>query len=170
MALFCSSHKGFYGFVRSQWVLVVTKPNSSLFIVQRNNEESGNHVVPVVIFLKDNTNHVFLTVLDIASSRAASLIPVFLIPTPLFMALGKLKSRFPGSILPPQSISEGAVESWDALILPDTPYPHGIRGATPPTWSCSYGSVPIKGSALQCSFMIQLLQLYLKIHLNLFHR
>lgn len=40
---------------------------------------------------------------------------------------------------------------------------------TPP-WSRSYGSVPIKGSALQCSFMILLLQLYSKIHLNLVHR
>lgn len=130
MALFCSRHKGFCGFVRSQWVLAVTKPNSSLFLVQRNNEESGNHVVPVVIFLKDNRNHVFLTVLDTASSRAASLIPVFLIPKPLLMALGKFKSRFPGSILPPQGISEGAVDSWDASIVPDTLYPYDTRGAT----------------------------------------
>lgn len=46
-------------------------------------------MVPVVIFLKDNRNRVFLTVLDTPSSRAASLIPVFLISKPLLMALGK---------------------------------------------------------------------------------
>lgn len=167
MALFCRCHKGFYGFVRSQWVLLVTKPNSSLFILQRNNEKSRNHVVPVVTFLKDNRN-VFLTVLATASSRAANLIPIFLIPKPLSTALGKFNSRFPGSILPPQSISEGPVDSWDESILPDTPYIH----MTPevPLYPLGHAVIGQCPPALQCLFMIRLLQLHLKIHLNLFHR
>lgn len=124
MALFCSPHTGFYGFVRSQQVLVVMKPNSSLFIVQRNNEESRNHMAPVLTFPTDNKNDVFLTVLVTASSRAANLIPMLLLPKPLLMALGKFKSRFPGSIISPQSVSEEAVDelrcintAWHSLSI-----------------------------------------------------
>lgn len=83
------------------------KPDSSPFIVQRNNEESRNHMARVLIFPKGNKNDVFLTMLATASSRAANLTPIFLIPKPLLMTLAKFKSRFLGSILPPQSISEG---------------------------------------------------------------
>lgn len=67
-------------------------------------------MAPVLTFPTDNKNDVFLTVLVTASSRAANLIPMLLLPKPLLMALGKFKSRFPGSIISPQSVSEEAVD------------------------------------------------------------
>lgn len=52
----------------------------SLFIMQRNNGESRDHVAAVMIFPKENNSDVFLTMLAIASSRAANIPLIFLTP------------------------------------------------------------------------------------------
>lgn len=83
--------------------------------MQKNKEESRDHMPAVMIFPKENKNDVFLTMLDIASSKAANLIPIFLTPKTVSMALGKCKARFPGSILPPHSTSE---EEADRINTP----------------------------------------------------
>lgn len=62
----------------------------------------------VTIFPKEKRTDVFLTMLAIASSGAANLIPTFLTTRTVSVVLGKCNARFPGSILPAQSTSE-----WD---------------------------------------------------------
>jgi len=70
------------------------KPVTSLFIMQRNNGESVDHVAEVMIFPKENKNDALLTMLAIASSRAANRIPIFLTPKPVLVALGNARPDF----------------------------------------------------------------------------
>lgn len=139
VALFCSPP--FMDLSVYSWVLLaLVKPVSSLFIMQRNNGESGDHVAAVMIFPKENKNYVSLTTLAIASSRAANLTPIPLTPKTVLVALGKCKARFPGNILPPQNTSGGEADRRAASMLLDATYPRDTRGATLPLWSCPCGS------------------------------
>lgn len=113
---FVALTRGFMDLSGHSWVLLaLVKPVSSSFIMQRNNGESGDHVAAVMISPKENKTDVFLTMLAIANNRAANLIPIFLTPKTVSMALGKCKARFPGSILPPHSTSE---EEADRINTP----------------------------------------------------
>lgn len=101
--------EGSVDFLGHSWVfLALVKSFSSLLIMQKNNGESRAHMATVTIFPKEKRTDVFLTMLATASSRAANFIPTFLTTRIVSVVLGKCNARFPGSILPAQSISE-----WD---------------------------------------------------------
>lgn len=101
--------EGSVDFLGHSWVLLaLVKSFSSLLIMQKNNGESRAHMATVTIFPKEKRTDVFLTMLAIASSGAANLIPTFLTTRTVSVVLGKCNARFPGSILPAQSTSE-----WD---------------------------------------------------------
>lgn len=85
---------GFTYLSAHSWALLaLMKPVSSLFITQKNNRESGDHVAAVTIFPKENKNYVLLTMLVVASSRAANLIPIFLTPKNCVSGFGEMQGQ-----------------------------------------------------------------------------
>lgn len=157
MALFCSPHTGFYGFVRPQLSSPCPmKPVSSFHYAEKQWGKRGP-CAAVMIFPKENKNYVFLTMLAIASSRAASLIPIFLTPKTVLTGLEKCKR--PDFLVSSTEHFEGEADRKAAPILlmllicmtPEVPLYHLGHAVV--------RQVPTEGSALRCSFMTRKIDL-----------